>query len=243
MAMSRNFIRSMGGAGFVIEFDGIRIGLDLYLSNSMMDAKGNFKRLVPPPVDPSTLELDYLIASHDHGDHLDTGCIREWFSRHQALKLIGPRSSLSTAGDAVPMDRKITLERGGALKLNSAITIRGVFCDHGDLSPDAIGVVFEIGKTRIYFTGDTCFRPDLQELTGFFDVDILIVPINPTFGNPGPDGAAQIVRMFKAKKVIPCHYWLFMEHGGDPASFASACATVAPDTNVEILMVGEEMQL
>ena len=236
------FIQWMGGAGFIAAFGGIRIGLDLYLSNSCMDSEGNFKRLTPPPMEPSNVVLDYLISSHAHGDHLDTGCLTEWFGKNKELKLIGPASSLNAAADMVPADKTISLEKGGCVELTPHVKIRGVFCDHGDQSPDAIGVVLELGNTTIYFTGDTCYRPDLRELTGVFDVDILIVPINPAFGNPGSDGAAKITRMYAPKTVIPCHYWLFMEHGGDPASFADECAKTAPAANCVILAIGEKME-
>jgi len=242
MISDEKYIQWTGGAGFYITYDGIRIGLDLYLSNSCMDPEGNFKRLTPPPTEPSNIVLDYLIASHAHGDHLDTGCLSEWFDKNKELKLIGPASSLLAATDMVPPDRKILLDRGGCVDLAPHVKIRGVYCDHGNQSLDAIGVVLELGNSTIYFTGDTCYRPDLRELTGAFDVDILIVPINPAFGNPGSEGAAKITRMYMPKTVIPCHYWLFMEHGGDPASFADECAKTAPETNCAILAIGEKIK-
>jgi len=241
--MTGDFIQWTGGAGFLIEYNGIRIGLDLYLSNSLMDEAENFKRLTPPPFDPLTVKIDYLISSHAHGDHLDMGCIEEWFSQNKEMKLIGPSSSLLTAGKTVPDGSKIKLERGDEMELRPRLRIKGVFCDHGVNNLDAIGIVLVLGNTTIYFTGDTCYRSDLRELTGAFDVDILIVPINPAFGNPGSDGAAKITRMFMAKTVIPCHYWLCKEHGGDPASFELECIKQAPETKCRILAIGEKMIL
>jgi len=160
--------------------------------------------------------------------------------RNKALELIGPASSLAASGDAVPEERKILLERGTSVELRPGLILRGVYCDHGDQSPDAIGVVLELGTATIYFTGDTCYRPDLRKLTGVFETDIIIVPINPSFGNPGPDGAAKLVKLFEAKTALPCHYWLFKEHGGDPAAFEEECAKTAP-LICKILAIGEEM--
>jgi len=80
-------------------------------------------------------------------------------------------------------------------------------------------------------------------LTGVVSPDALLVPINPAFGNPGADGAAKLTAMFSPKAVIPCHYWLFKEHGGDPAEFETQCKKEAPGVRLIILAVGEQITI
>lgn len=233
-------IQWLGGAGFLIKYAEVCIGIDLYLSNSCMDREGNLKRLVPVPVDPNSLKMDFLIASHEHGDHLDQGCLTDWFSDDKRLKLIGPSITLASAKD-VPEDQKLRLDRGDSLALRENITAHGVFCDHGEQSPDCIGVLLALGDKTIYFTSDTCYRPDLQELTGIKNPDVMLVPINPAYGNPGSDGAAKLTKMFSPKMVIPCHYWITKEHGGDPAEFESELLKVSSEIKSTTLAIGEEM--
>ena len=233
-------IRWMGGAGFIIEYNDVCIGIDLYLSNSCMDSEGNFKRLTPIPEDPKKLKMDYLIATHEHGDHLDQGCISGWFSENKEIKLIGSVTALKEA-KAVPDDQKLRLDRGGSLVLDADITVNAVFCDHGGQSPDCIGIFLVLGGKTVYFTSDTCYRSDLQELTGIKNPDVLLVPINPAFGNPGADGAAKLTVMFSPGTVIPCHYWLFKEHGGDPAEFEQEIIKLTTEVKVAILAIGEQI--
>jgi len=237
-----NYISWMGGAGFFIEYNGVKIGLDLYMSNQCMNEKGEFKRLTPPPCAANSLKLDYLISSHDHGDHLDMGNLKEWFEINKALKLIGPDSSLAEAKKLIPDDRMLALNRGGKIDLTPDIVLEGVYCDHGDQSPDSIGVILNLGGLRIYFMGDMQYHSDITEVTGVKNIDIMLPPINPGFGNPGADGAAKMTKMTAPKTVVPCHYWLFKEHGcGDPGTFENICREIAPDIEVRVLAMGEKM--
>jgi len=239
-----NYIQWMGAAGFLIQYNNIRIGLDLYFSNYCMNERGEGKRLMPPPCEAGSIKMDYLISSHEHGDHLDMGSMEEWFAVNENLKLIGPEPSLKAAEKMIPRNKMILLDRGGRFEITPDIMLEGVFCDHGEQTPEAIGVVLKLGGLKIYFTGDTRYRRDLREITGIQDVDILLVPINPAFGNPGTEGAAKITAMFSPKIVIPCHFWLTKEHGdGDPGSFEKACAVTSPETKCIILASGEKMKL
>jgi len=242
---SKGYVQWMGGAGFMIEYCGTRIGLDLYISNHCMNKKGEFKRMTPPPCGAGSIKMDYLVSSHEHGDHLDMGSIEEWFRVNPNLKLIGPDSSLKEAEKLIPREKTVALNRGGRVGLTPDIILEGMFCDHGDQAPDAIGVVLKLGGLSVYFMGDMQFRADLLEVTGVKDIDILLVPINPAFGNPGTDGAAKMTAMVAPKKtVIPCHFWLFKEHGdGDPGSFEKACAAITPETKCTVLAIGEKMKI
>ena len=92
--------------------------------------------------------------------------------------------------------------------------------------------------------GDMQYRADLIEATGVKDIDILLVPINPAFGNPGAGGAAKMTKLVSPGTVVPCHFWLFKEHGcGDPESFEKACSEFVPDTKVNVLAIGEKMEI
>ena len=48
---------------------------------------------------------------------------------------------------------------------------------------------------------------------------MLILPINGAFGNLNSEEAAKVVSILKPKLAVPCHYWNFAEHGGDPQRF------------------------
>jgi len=231
----------LGGAGFLVRADNLTIGIDLYLSNACMREDESFKRLVPPPVSPKDLKLDYLIASHEHGDHFDTGSIHQLISPANATQLICPGN---TAKEAVYLGidpaRIHELNRGDSLDLNG-FSIRAVMADHGDDSPDAIGFFLSVRGKVIYFVGDSRFRTDFLGCIGPHEaIDVLLVPINGRFGNPDGRDAAYFAQMLKPKVVIPCHYWLFLEHGGDPGDFLECCGRIASESKAKILSIGED---
>lgn len=238
------FLYWLGGSGFVIKNKNWIIGIDLYLSDACQNARGEYKRLIPPPLDPADLKLDYLVATHEHRDHFDVGSIHTFLRSETNTKLIGPSTVIKECKKmGIENSRLIKLDRNESINLQRD-KISGVFCDHGDQSLDAIGIILEIGGKSIYFTGDTCFRPDLYKLVPLnVPIDLLLVPINGKFGNPDAKEAAYIASWVKPITVIPCHYGLFREHGGNSDEFTKYCGSIVPEAKVEILAVGERFDL
>ena len=231
----------LGGVGYIIKTNKITLGLDLYLSNSCMNKNGDFKRLIPSLMDAKDIELDYLIATHDHGDHFDVGSIQQFINDGTKTRLIGPDSVINAGKELGLAESKLVkLDRNEQIAVDG-IKIRGVFADHGEYSPDAIGVIIEIEGKSIYFTGDTCYRVDFPQLVPIKDkIDLLIVPINGKFGNPDAKDASYITAWVKPQIVIPCHFWMFKEHGGDPGEFVKCCQEIAPSSKIVIPAIGEE---
>lgn len=232
----------LGGASFIIKNNKKILGLDMYLSDTCRNERDDFKRLIPAPLKPEDIELDYLIATHDHGDHFDTGSLDKFISNKTKTKLIGPSSVLKVAEKlGIDTSKVIKLDRGEDI-VGDGINIRGVFADHGKDSPDCIGVIIKIKGKNIYFTSDTCYRPDLPGLVNLKEnIDLLLVPINGKFGNPDAKDASYITAWVKPEIVVPCHFWLFKEHGGDPGEFVSCCSSIAPNAKIKVLSIGEKL--
>ena len=232
----------LGGAGYIIKAANLTIGLDIYLSDSCSNEKDDFKRLVPPPLAPEEIELDYLLATHEHGDHFDTESIDKIINKNTNTKLIGPGTVVKIAQElGIDKERLIKLDRNESIELGK-MKIAGVFSDHGKHSPDAIGVIIEINQKSIYFTGDTCYRPDISQLVPIkMGIKLLIVPINGKFGNPDAKDASYIAAWVKPEIVIPCHFWMFKEHGGDPGDFVKYCREIAPLSKIIIPAIGERV--
>ncbi len=69
--------------------------------------------------------------------------------------------------------------------------------------------------------------------------DIIIPPINGAYGNLDAPAAARLAGLSGARIAIPCHFWMFAEHGGSPAQFLDACKELAPGTRPHLMSVGE----
>ena len=157
-------------------------------------------------------------------------------------KLIGLTSVKKAAKKlGIKDDSILVLDRGEGLELDN-LKVSAVFADHGEYAPDCIGVIIEVSGKRIYFISDCSYRPDLPNFVDLEGaVDLLMVPINGKFGNPDPRDASYITAWVKPKKVIPCHFWIFVEHGGDPGLFVEYCREISPDAKVIIPAISEKI--
>jgi L-ascorbate 6-phosphate lactonase len=126
---------------------------------------------------------------------------------------------------------------------DDAVTIKALPCDHGELAPDALGLLITMDGKRIYITGDTAYREDYFTNPELAGVDVLILPINGAFGNLDALAGARAAGLIRAGLTIPCHYWNFAEHGGDPAAFAEAMKTDHADLAYLLMRPGESIEL
>jgi L-ascorbate 6-phosphate lactonase len=227
----------LGQAGFLIKGSGgFTIAIDPYLTDNCEQLVG-FKRLSPSVINPEDLKADLFLSSHAHADHFDAPAVSVIMSGTKTM-LAGPGSVMEECIKlGIAGSRLIPLNTGDSMDMDG-ITVRSVYADHGDLSPDAVGFLINIDGVSIYFTGDTSYRPDK-----FGDVisagpDIIILPINGAYGNLNEEDAAMLTRDCCAKVTVPCHFWTFREHGGDPQKFFEAVKTYSPDSMILFMTPG-----
>lgn len=138
----------------------------------------------------------------------------------------------------MPEDRCFLLEEGKTLQFGD-FSLTGVYADHGDFAPEALGVVLTVGDISIWHVGDSAYRFEMwQDMYGL-GIDIVIPPINGAFGNLDGVEAAKLAQQARAAIAIPCHFWMFAEHNGDPALFLDACKEYAPEVRPLLLTQGE----
>ena len=103
-----------------------------------------------------------------------------------------------------------------------------------------LGLYIVSDGVRIYVTGDTSCCPDqLAASLGGAPVDIMIVPVNPAFGNPGERNAAKMGRAFHPRVLIGAHFGMFDAHGGDPELFLECCRDeLEPETEAFAAVAG-----
>lgn len=121
----------------------------------------------------------------------------------------------------------------------AGVRLFGIYADHGDLSPDAIGVVLDFDGIRVYHTGDTAYRPERFQRAIGLAPRILLACINGRYGNLTEEEAALLTRDVSPRWVIPMHFWMFVEHGGDPARFLEYCRRYTPAVTAKVLKPGE----
>ena len=69
------------------------------------------------------------------------------------------------------------------------------------------------------------------------------MPINGAFGNLNEAEGAATAGLIKPKLCIPCHFWNFAQHGGNPQLFIDEMQAKYPDINYNLMRPGETVKI
>lgn len=231
----------LGQAGFIFKTSkGTLLAIDPYLSDCCERYFG-FKRLMPHILDAGELSLDYLVATHAHYDHFDPDSVPLFMANGHTV-FIGAMDTQKECS-RLNITQNVNYLSEGDTFICDDMKLTAMPCDHGEDTPDAIGLLIEAEEKRIYIMGDTCYRSDYLKDERLHHIDLLILPINGAFGNLNETEAAQVVSELSPCLTVPCHYWNFAEHGGNPLLFAQAMKNIAPHQAYVLMRQGELLTL
>ncbi len=238
-------IRFIGHATVLIELDGVRVLTDPMLRNRV----AHLRRAVP--LEGPVPEVDLVLVSHGHHDHLDFPSLRKL----KGSRMVAPRTLALGLGefDAEGVDEGDELPVG-------PLTIRATHAEHaGGRPPFRTGIALGyaiLGSRRVFFAADTELFDGMTGLVE--DLDLALIPIWGWGASLGrgkhldPDTAAEAVRRLAPKVAVPIHWGTYrpLHHRSsapfltEPAeAFARAAAKVAPEVEVRILRPGETLKL
>jgi len=242
----------LGHATVVLELGGARLLTDPVLRDRVI----HLRRQVAPP-DPAALrDVDAVLISHLHFDHLDVPSLRRL---GDGVRIVAPRG----AGEYLRgrgFRRVLELAAGESLAVGGA-QVSAVPAEHdGRRHPrgsfaEPVGFVVS-GSPRVYFAGDTDVFAGMADLAG--GVDVALLPIwgwGPTLG-PGhmdPLGAATALTLIRPAVAVPIHWGTLFPIGlarsrgealtGPPRAFVREAARLAPEVRVEVLTPGQRLVL
>ncbi len=234
-------------AGIVLKSPaGTILTVDPYLSDSVMRSY-QLARGVPSPLDPADAEVDALLATHSHEDHLDPDSI-EAFLRPGHTRFVGPpMAAEKVQGTGVDPARITPVGRGDEVKI-SDISVRAVHARHMfglEPTPDAVGYVLSCGAVSVYHSGDTEY--DSEIIADTHGVGTSLICINGTTGNMNVHEAAMLAWLQDARLAVPFHYglWRDADYGEgatlDPRQFADTYGRLNPGGRVLILQPSERV--
>ena len=198
-------------------------------------------RKVAPGVDLDALpEIDWVLISHAHLDHLD----------HPSLRRVGEQAAVATPPGAAAALPKIPFRRVAPLGAwqsveQEGVRITAVPVRHGDArwGLDAIyrhdahtGYVVEYSGLTVFFAGDTGYDPQFFKQIGlrFPKIDLALIPVGPAgsrFFRPlmrsahvNPAEALRIFDEVHARWMIPIHFGTFFQ--ASPAEMAEIRAAI-----------------
>jgi L-ascorbate metabolism protein UlaG (beta-lactamase superfamily) len=243
-------LRWIGHATVRLELDGLRVLTDPVLRERL----GPLRRYADP-VEPSWYdEIDVVVISHLHSDHLDLPSLRRL---DPGTRLVVPRGAapfVRTAG----LHNVEELGRGERLRIGP-LCIEATPAAHDGYRwrrpygpvAEAVGYLIE-GSTRVYFAGDTDLFSELEELRDRAEVALLPVggwglTLGP--GHLDPARATQALRLIRPRLAVPVHWGTLWTSGlrqvrrdlfdRPGPQFAELARELAPDVEVAVLTPGE----
>ena len=228
-------------AGIVLKSPGGTIvAVDPYLSESVMRSY-KLPRGVPTPLEAADADVDALLATHSHEDHLDPDSI-EGFLGHPRTRFIGPPMAVEkVTASGVDPSRTTSVSRGDVVQVGD-IEVRAVHARHLfglEPTPDAVGYVLSADAVSVYHSGDTEY--DSEIIADTRGVGTSLICINGTTGNMNVHEAALLAWQQHAGLAVPFHYglWRDADYGDgatlDPRQFADTYHRLDPAGHVHVL--------
>lgn len=179
----------LGQAGFLVEATGLRIVIDPYLSDSLAvkyaGTRFPHRRMFPPPIAPEALrDIDWLLCTHAHTDHMDAATIGPLVRCNPHMKVLVPEAVRQVAIDrGVPPSRLHGIDAGQLIDLGD-MTVQAIAAAHEDLKLDAsgrhcfLGYVLRARHACVYHSGDTIPYPGLVGSLKDLEIDLALLPVN-----------------------------------------------------------------
>lgn len=233
----------LGQAGLCIKTsDNKLIIVDAYLSDACENMFG-FKRMIPTVLQPDEIDADLFLSTHSHADHLDPDLLPIVATNKKTFFIGSPDCEEFYKQNNLSKERYAILKEGEEYE-TKGVKIKAIFADHGELAPDANGLLIEVEGITIYHTGDTCFRPDKIKSSLSKQVDIMLAPINGQYGNLNAAEACALAAVVNPKMLIASHFWMFLEHvssggAGDPTTFLNESSSLPSTIKAMVMAPGE----
>ncbi len=215
-----------GHSAFEVGVSGKKILVDPWLTNPLS------------PVKPAEVkDVDYIIVTHDHEDHL--GDSLEIMKANPRTRLVATFELANYVAEQVKdPNRVIGGNMGGPIRLDGGVQVALVPANHTSSRGAPTGVVIISDEGRIYHAGDTGITGEMQLIGEIYRPDIALLPIGGHF-TMDHNEAAKAVELLRPKVAIPMHYGTFPVLYGDPEEFRRIVMSRGLPTQVVILKPGQ----
>jgi L-ascorbate 6-phosphate lactonase len=259
--MTELAITYLGQVGFLFEGGGGQIAIDPYLTDSV-DHDPNFppgfwRRNYPPPLRAASLrDLDLVLCTHDHLDHLDPETLLQIAAASPGCRFAGPRPSASIMMSiGIDPSRIVTLNAGSIFAL-AGVSIAPVAAAHETVEIDEdgfnrfLGYVLSWPGLVVYHAGDTLDHPGLAANLPAHGIDVGFLPINGRdaqrghmgiLGNLDSAEAIALAARHQIGLLVPTHYDLYPSNGASLAEFVALLDAQAPRQRFKAFRPGERI--
>lgn len=197
-----------------------------------------------PPLVEKDLPTDFVVVTHDHGDHTCAETIGRIAAASPAAHYVGPSESIEHIRRTVPSGAELTVVTAGDRCALGTMTLHAVWSKPPDGAPadgidppnvQHLGYVIDAEGVRVYVSGDP--------INTFAEHESLLAPIralrpdvglmtcHPNEGEfPFFEGSVKSAVEIGLRTAIPAHYQCFVKRNYDPADWASHFPSNGPET-------------
>jgi L-ascorbate 6-phosphate lactonase len=189
-----------------------------------------------PEIEQISHEIDALLVTHEHVDHLDMGFVPKLLAASPRSRIVLPTPLRDLISPLAPTDRVITVQPGMTLELDgwTATVVPAIHANvpqdgysDGDRGNGArfVGYVLRMGGVTVYHAGDTLLTDELRAGLHGLQPDVCLLPINGRdaereskgiAGNMGPRDAVELAAEVGARVLVPMHWDMFRGNTADP---------------------------
>jgi L-ascorbate metabolism protein UlaG (beta-lactamase superfamily) len=221
-----------------------------WLGHACFLLEGSKKVLIDPfltgnptaPVKPDELDVDVILVTHGHGDHL--GDAVEISKRCKApivciyeLSVLLSRKGAETIGMNVGGtlrfdDVSVTMVKA----VHSADVVESEIISAGD----PVGFVVNMDGVSVYHAGDTDVFMDMKLIGELHEPKVALLPIGDLY-TMGIKGALKAIELIKPEIVVPMHYNTFPAIRQNPEELKAEAEKMG--VKVVILKPGESLEV
>ena len=226
----------LGQAGYLIKSNDTLVVIDPYLSNSAAKIAPELSRAIEVPLQPSQLDIDIYIVTHDHVDHLDPETIEAYCYKDKTT-FVAPRLAVNKLISlGVPAENTVQIDAGQTKKVKD-IEISGIYAIPNEPEViDTCGYKLKFKNGRcVYHSSDTGFSELLLDCVPKAEVALLC--INGKLGNMGPKEAADVAIKINPETAIPNHYDVISINSENPQTFKFLVEQKSNSIDVKILEI------
>ncbi len=224
-------LRYLGQSSFQVDFNGTNLIFDPMITSNPLAAS----------IDVKTLQADYVLLSHGHGDHVEDA---EAIAKNNQATIISNYEIVSWYEPKGISGHPMNL--GGKFKMDFGY-VKYVNAIHSSMLPDGSyggasgGFVIWNAEKCFYFAGDTALTMDFKLIPLTCPkLDFAILPIGDNF-TMGYEDAAIAAQYIECDTIIGCHFDTFgyikIDHEAAKAHFKNI------GKELIILNVGQSIDL
>ncbi len=254
-------IYPLGQVGYLFDFDGVRIVIDPYLTDSVADQFGEpLRRMSQPTLAAESLTgVSLVLLTHAHLDHTDPVSLAALFAASPKARFVAPYECIPILiSSGIPAAQLSLVSAGDSLPAVDELRIRAVPAAHTELETDTegrsryLGYYLETPSLCLYHAGDTIPHDAIFSALEGRRIDYAFLPVNECnffraragiVGNMTSREAFAMAERLGVRHLVPTHWDLFAPNSTYPWEVEALHTAMKPSFGLRFMPCGAAYSL